>query len=502
MSSKTSTPTNTVELTRFLSLVDRTLQQPSISVNLEICDMINKNRDAYAPLLAKHLRTVLKSNKTPMTTLCALALIESCTNNCANNFIIDISNKEFVKKMVTLVEGKKRSSLFSGNRQKMADDSNTAISEEKRQIREQSLMLLDTWGSSYGEVYPAFKTAVEKLKEKGLTFPSPNKQELATTMEQEHAKRTYIKRGGSRIRVPVNVLEDIEACKQTLAVALPLLEAHPRGCDPALVAKDTALATAIADLTTKKEKLANFITELCQNCAGDEQLVSALAVLTNKMDRIIDRYGRRIKVQKPEPAPGSMARRRSLSANNIHGMLSSSEGIVPPSPAFSTLLMSSSSPSSPSPLSFSSPLAISGRPTRSDSLSSSLGDDFMATFERVEAFALRPPPTPTTSRPTRGYSMTSTPPSARTFSFAAAPVTPVLSHSMMSLPPPSPSPMMSRYVPTRKTSTYDFGADTEHYILDAPISPTLLGINMLEKLTFSPEEKSRMWPSLAGDARC
>ncbi|KAI8050279.1 VHS domain-containing protein [Syncephalis plumigaleata] len=75
------------------------LSEPSLALNLEVCDFINEKQKNY-PHDAAVTIVELVNSRNPTVSLLALALLDHCMKNCGHAFHLHVGTKEFLNELV------------------------------------------------------------------------------------------------------------------------------------------------------------------------------------------------------------------------------------------------------------------------------------------------------------------------------------------------------------------------------------------------------------------
>lgn len=129
---------------------------PDWTVNLQICDQINRNRGDTADQTLRAIRRRLQDSE-PQTVYLALMLMDTCMKNCGNEFAA-IVDKAAIEDVATVA----RSSRGGKN----ADE---------------ALRLIATWGRAYESrrsSFPIFFETYMGMKSRGFTFPKEDESAL------------------------------------------------------------------------------------------------------------------------------------------------------------------------------------------------------------------------------------------------------------------------------------------------------------------------------------
>lgn len=124
--------------------------ETDLATSLEITDLI-RSKQVLPKDAMRSLKKRLTSTKNPNTQLSTLHLIDTCVKNGGNHFIVEISSREFIDSIVSIIH----------------DD------KTNENVRDLSLDLIQNWAIAFKENFQ-FKYVVstyEQLKSDGYNFP-------------------------------------------------------------------------------------------------------------------------------------------------------------------------------------------------------------------------------------------------------------------------------------------------------------------------------------------
>ncbi|KAK6118477.1 hypothetical protein DH2020_047744 [Rehmannia glutinosa] len=132
-----------------------TLDEPDWDVNLELCDMINRNRVNSVELIRGIKKRIML--KSPRIQYLALILLETFVMNCEKAFS-EVAAERVLDEMVRLI-----------------DDPQTVVNN-----RNKALMLIESWGESTNELryLPVYEQTYKSLKSRGIRFPHRDNDSL------------------------------------------------------------------------------------------------------------------------------------------------------------------------------------------------------------------------------------------------------------------------------------------------------------------------------------
>jgi hypothetical protein len=149
------------------------LKQPDWGAITTICDSVNQNRQ-----LCEEVSRVVKkrlTTKGPEVALLTLTLLDALMKNCPS-FHRYVANPDFMDSLMKLLEKEKQSGLEKFLSKKLTSDEIRA----RIDIRERTLVMVQAWAHSFSRnEYPVFWSTYERLKQQGVIFPKPDKDEAA-----------------------------------------------------------------------------------------------------------------------------------------------------------------------------------------------------------------------------------------------------------------------------------------------------------------------------------
>eukprot|EP00899_Mesostigma_viride_P021079 jgi/Mesvir1/28973/Mv17747-RA.1 len=142
------------------------LTAPDWGPTMEICDYVNRSSNDEVKEVVKALKKRL-GHKSPKVQLLALTVLGTCVKNCGPTFHHYLAHKDVLPEMTKIVL--KRSSDF--------------------QVRDQILILLDSWEEALSRNFPQFAEACSLLRRKGISFPARPEQDAPIFTPPPHAHR-------------------------------------------------------------------------------------------------------------------------------------------------------------------------------------------------------------------------------------------------------------------------------------------------------------------------
>jgi hypothetical protein len=131
------------------SATDSLRISPDWSMNMQICDEINRNRQTYPDQAVKAIKRRLNDSD-QMTVFLALILLETCMKNCGIDFAASF-DRPLMEDVVTVAKG-------------------------SRGVKnaEEALRLIQEWGRTFETrrtSFPIFFDTYMGMKSRGMTFP-------------------------------------------------------------------------------------------------------------------------------------------------------------------------------------------------------------------------------------------------------------------------------------------------------------------------------------------
>lgn len=149
------------------------------SKNLEICDMISRNKDCPEQAMKAILRRMKDNDQN--TVYLSLIIAETCMKNCGQNFAICVHQKIFLDELINIAKGTK----------------GTINSD-------QALNLIQQWGRMYErnqrDSFPMFFDTFLSLKSKGYLFPKEEPLPPISTSQELERRLVNISISYSYIR--------------------------------------------------------------------------------------------------------------------------------------------------------------------------------------------------------------------------------------------------------------------------------------------------------------
>ncbi|GFP96229.1 UDP-glycosyltransferase 78d2 [Phtheirospermum japonicum] len=191
----------------------KTLDGPDWATNLEICDMINRDRVNSIELnRSVKRRLILKS---PMAQYLSLLLLETIVKNCDRVFAA-VAAERVLDEMVRLI-----------------DDPHAAVIN-----RNKALAMIESWGESTNELryLPVYEQTYKSLKMRGIRFPgqdndslspifTPEKSPNATLVQQLHREIPAQSFSVEQIKEAFDVARNSIELLQTILTSSPQQDA-------------------------------------------------------------------------------------------------------------------------------------------------------------------------------------------------------------------------------------------------------------------------------------
>ncbi|GFQ02198.1 tom1-like protein 2 [Phtheirospermum japonicum] len=189
-----------------------TLDGPDWATNLEICDMINRDRVNSVELIRSVKRRLIL--KSPMAQYLSLMLLETIVKNCDRAFA-EVAAERVLDEMVRLI-----------------DDPHAAVSN-----RNKALVMIESWGESTNELryLPIYEQTYKSLKTRGIRFPgrdndslapifTPQRSPNATLAQQLHREITAQSFSAEQIKEAFDVARNSIELLQTDELTITLLQ--------------------------------------------------------------------------------------------------------------------------------------------------------------------------------------------------------------------------------------------------------------------------------------
>jgi len=232
---------------------------PDWSLNMDVCDMIKNDRTLEGNQKAvKALRKRLKSDNPKIVQL-TLILTEACVKNCGSSFHQSI-NQEFMTDMISLADGKKG-----------------------REVREQSLALIQQWGRAFESqknILPIFYATYTRLKAKNVEFPPINDSDVATPPPAPSRSSNPITSNAAPVPKPEGVTEasldklrkDLEEVNEKIGLCKEMLPQSPG------IQHDEILSEIVGFLEACRPRMVDLIEAGMQGLLGEELMELILKV--------------------------------------------------------------------------------------------------------------------------------------------------------------------------------------------------------------------------------
>ncbi|KAK4744609.1 hypothetical protein SAY87_010921 [Trapa incisa] len=265
---------------------------PDWAMNLEICDMINRE-PGQAKDVVKGIKKRIQS-KNPKVQFLALTLLETIIKNCGDIVHMHVAERDILHEMVRIARKK--------------PDLNVKV---------KILILIDTWQEAFGGPrarYPQYFAAYQELLRAGAVFPQrPEGSTPVFTPPQTHPLSSYpqnvrgveLRKDGAESSMetefPTVSLTEIHNARGIMDVLAEMLNA----IDP--VNKEGIKQEVIVDLVeqcrTYKQRVVHLV-----NSTLDESLLQQGLILNDDLQRVLAKHeaiasGNSVKAEEPKAEP-------------------------------------------------------------------------------------------------------------------------------------------------------------------------------------------------------
>lgn len=270
---------------------------PDWAVNLEICDVLNRD-PAQAKDVVKGIKKRIGS-RNPKVQLLALTLLETIIKNCGDIIHMHVAEKDLLRDMVKIVRKK-----------------------PDFHVKEKILILIDTWQEAFGGPrarYPQFYAAYQELLRAGAVFPQRMESAAPVfTPPQTHPLTSYpqnIRTSENRQDEPESSAEpefsplsfsELKNARRIMDVLAEMLNAIDPGN------KEGLRQEVIVDLVTQCRNFKQRVVHLV-NSTSDESLLCEGLALNDDLQRLLAKHeaiasGKTVEPEKtkPEPVQGSV----------------------------------------------------------------------------------------------------------------------------------------------------------------------------------------------------
>ncbi|KAI9316819.1 hypothetical protein BX666DRAFT_1947206 [Dichotomocladium elegans] len=154
---------------------------PDLSLNYEICDLINKKQGTFPRVAAMSIvRYVNSKNKNQA--MVALSLLDQCVKKCGYPFHLQISSKEFLNALVYMFPAKNRQSktiewAHFDSIQSHYSDADPVIDRILYMLKEWKVTLVDR--ASYRDDFVNINSMYRLLRQRGYRFPEMRESSIA-----------------------------------------------------------------------------------------------------------------------------------------------------------------------------------------------------------------------------------------------------------------------------------------------------------------------------------
>uniref|UniRef100_A0A7N0V9I4 Target of Myb protein 1 n=1 Tax=Kalanchoe fedtschenkoi TaxID=63787 RepID=A0A7N0V9I4_KALFE len=266
---------------------------PDWAMNLEICDMINRD-PSQAKDVIKGIKKKLGS-KNPKVQLLTLTLLETLVKNCGDMVHMHVAEKDVLHELVRII--KKKPDFH---------------------VKDKILILIDTWQEAFGGPrarYPQYYAAYQELLRAGAVFPQrqestapvftpPQSRPLSTyppnvrnsDFPQEAPAET-----SSQSQFPTLSVTEIQNARGIMDVLSEMLNALEPGN------KEGLRQEVIVDLVEQCRTYKQRVVQLVSN-TDDETLLCQGIQLNEELGRLLEKHetiasGAPIRVEQPRTEP-------------------------------------------------------------------------------------------------------------------------------------------------------------------------------------------------------
>nr|CAD1843376.1 unnamed protein product [Ananas comosus var. bracteatus] len=278
------------------SLVERatsdTLIGPDWAMNIEICDIINRD-----PAQAKDVVKAIKKrigHKNPKVQLLALTLLESLIKNCGDVVHVFVAEKDVLHQLVKIVKKKK----------------------SNYHVKEKILTLIDTWQEAFGGPsarYPQYYAAYQELLRAGAVFPKRTESSTSIfTPPQTQPLRTYppsvrsadyeqeAPETSDGSTFPALSHIEIENARGIMDILAEMLNAIDPGNRAGV--RQEIIVDLVNQCRTYKKRVVQLVNE-----TSDERLLSQGLALNDDLQRVLATHdaiaaGIAVRAEKPKPS--------------------------------------------------------------------------------------------------------------------------------------------------------------------------------------------------------
>ncbi|CAM8919666.1 unnamed protein product [Rhodiola kirilowii] len=276
---------------------------PDWAMNLEICDMLNRD-PSQAKDVVKGIKKKLGS-KNPKVQLLALTLLETLVKNCGDIVHLHVAEKDVLHELVRIV--KKKPDFH---------------------VKDKILILIDTWQEAFGGPrarYPQYYAAYQELLRAGAVFPQRSESEAPVfTPPQTQPLSTYppnVRNSdfpqetpaepSSQSHLPTLSATEIQNARGIMDVLSEMLSALDPGNKAGL--RQEVIVDLVEQCRTYKQRVVHLVTN-----TSDETLMFQGLALSDDLDRVLVKHdaiasGAPIRVEQPRTEPA----RELVPINNL-----------------------------------------------------------------------------------------------------------------------------------------------------------------------------------------
>ncbi|KAK6936534.1 VHS domain [Dillenia turbinata] len=261
-----------------------TLEEPDWATNLEICDMINRERVNSIELIRGIKKRIqLKHSRVQYL---AMVLLETIVKNCEKAFS-EVAAERVLDEMVKLI-----------------DDPQTVINN-----RNKALMLIEAWGEQTNELryLPVYEETYKSLKSRGIRFPGRDDESLvpiftpARSVEESEVTAVLAQRiqqeTPQQIYSPEQTKEAFDVARNSIELLTTVLSSSPQQD----VLQDDLTTTLVQQCCQSQFTVQRIIETAGEN----EALLFEALNVNDEIQKALSKYDdlKKPSVLSPEPEP-------------------------------------------------------------------------------------------------------------------------------------------------------------------------------------------------------
>ncbi|KAJ7516664.1 hypothetical protein O6H91_22G066800 [Diphasiastrum complanatum] len=240
---------------------------PDWGMNLEICDLINRDT-GQAKDVIKAVKKRLGS-KNPKVQLLALTVLETLVKNCGTVVHQQVAERDILHEMVKIVKRK-----------------------TNMDVRDKILVLLDSWQEAFGGKsgrFPQFYVAYYELRMMGIDFPDRGPENAAPIFTPPPTNAITAYPAPPNLDTPVHSdvpgmsLTDIEVARGGLEVLSDMLNVVNAGDRQDL--KDELIVELVSQSRSTQQRVRNLV-----NVTSDEELLLQGLALNDELQQVLAKH--------------------------------------------------------------------------------------------------------------------------------------------------------------------------------------------------------------------